>query len=211
MGIIWRMRKIQITSVQAPFDTAALARQAVHVIATAEAMGLLGDLEITALDGEALRQVVNRIAAAGIGQEARAALAAPEGTLDYGALLGRLDEALELSAAPAQEWQALGKLFEVEDLAALLRIAPASVRRYRAGERPTPDAVAARLHFLAAVVGDLAGAYNRYGIRRWFHRPRAQLEGQAPADLLAEHWDPAAPGPQRVRALAHALTGAGAT
>lgn len=209
--MIWNMRNIHIVSVSAPFDIAQLARQAVRVISMAEAMGLLDNLDITELNAAVLEQVVDCLAEVGIGQEARAELAASKEQIDYGRLLGRLDQALELSPVPSREWHALANLFEVDHLASLLRIASASVRRYRSGERPTPDDVAARLHYLAAVVGDLAGAYNDYGIRRWFCRPRAQLDGKAPADLLADNWDPADPGAQRVRELANALTGSGAT
>ena len=204
------MNKIQITSVEAPFTTQKLVRSGVRILSTAGAMGLLGDLEISTLNADALRKVVDMLAQAGIGQEARAELSA-QGPVDYGELLERLDEALEESAVPAQEWGALGELLDVEDLASLLRIASASVRRYRAGERRTPDDVAARLHFLASVVGDLAGAYNGYGIRRWFRRPRANFDGKAPAELLTDGWDPADPGARRVRELARGLTGAGAT
>ncbi len=204
------MNKIQITSVEAPFTTPQLVRRGVRILSTAGAMGLLGDLEISTLNADALRKVVDMLAQAGIGQEARAELSA-QGPVDYGELLERLDEALEESAVPAQEWEALGELLDVEDLASLLRIASASVRRYRAGERRTPDDVAARLHFLASVVGDLAGAYNGYGIRRWFRRPRANLDGKAPAELLTDGWDPVDPGARRVRELARGLTGAGAT
>jgi hypothetical protein len=65
--------------------------------------------------------------------------------------------------------------------------------------------VAARLHFLASVVGDLAGAYNDFGIRRWFERPRTALEGRAPAALLSGPWSPDDVEPQRVRELAASL------
>jgi hypothetical protein len=205
------MGQIHIRSIRAPFDDAARARHAVRILATAEAMGLLVGLDLQELDLAGLRAVLDRLAAAGIGREAQAELAAAKGPVDYDALLARLDEALAMSPVPEAEWQALGRLFESEDLAGLLNIAPASVRRYRAGARPTPDAVAARLHFLAGVVGDLAGAYNAYGIRRWFQRPRAQLGGRSPAQVLAGEWDPFAPEAQGVRALAGALTDAGAT
>jgi len=84
-----------------------------------------------------------------------------------------------------------------------------SLRRYVAGERPTPDIVAARAHWLALVVSDLAGTYNEIGIRRWFERPRAQLEGQSPAQSLGQGWDPDGPIADRVAALASALVGPG--
>jgi hypothetical protein len=85
------------------------------------------------------------------------------------------------------------------------------VGRYERGARRTPDAVAARLHFLALLIGDLAGAYNPIGIRRWFDRPRTALEGHAPAYLLAGPWQPEEAGPARVRELARALVDSAAT
>ncbi|TMK24849.1 MAG: hypothetical protein E6G64_16815 [Actinobacteria bacterium] len=75
----------------------------------------------------------------------------------------------------------------------------------------TPDEVAERLHFLALVVADLAGSYNEFGIRRWFARPRPQLDGRSPSHLLRGNWRSDQPGPQRVRELARALTGSLAT
>src|SRR5260370_42522075 len=96
-------------------------------------------------------------------------------------------------------------------LARLLGIPPASVRRYAAAARETPDNVAARLEWLALIVGDLAGAYNEIGIRQWFERKRSQLDGRTPAQLLTGHWKPDDTGPQKVRALAAALSGSPAT
>jgi hypothetical protein len=86
-----------------------------------------------------------------------------------------------------------------------------SLRRYAAGQRTTPDDVADRLHFVALVVADLAGAYNPFGIRRWFDRPRPQLAGASPIEALGERWRPQDPAARRVRALARALVGAPAT
>ena len=82
-------------------------------------------------------------------------------------------------------------------LGRLLAISPSSVRRYKDRARITPDAVAARLHFLALVVGDLAGTYNEIGIRRWFDRSRAPLDHRSPADVLQKEWAPGQPGPQK--------------
>ena len=86
-------------------------------------------------------------------------------------------------------------------MAQVMGISVSSARRYIAGTRMTPDAVAARLHFLAFVVADLAGAYNDVGIQRWFHRPRKPLDGHTPAQLLAGDWGPDDEGPRRVRKL----------
>lgn len=119
--------------------------------------------------------------------------------------------AIEESPVPSHEWRSLEQIFGVERLASLLGTSPASVRRYQAGSRETPDVIADRLHFLAMVVGDLAGAYNEIGIRRWFERSRALLEGRKPADLLRGEWNPESPEALRVRELARSLGASAAT
>ncbi|MDP8905271.1 MAG: hypothetical protein M3N29_08140, partial [Chloroflexota bacterium] len=86
---------------------------------------------------------------------------------------------------------------------------PVSLRRYIAGTRAVPDAVAARAHWLAMLVADLAGAYNSLGIRRWFDRPRSHLGARSPREVLGRNWDPDDPSVQAVRDLAAALAGAG--
>ena len=82
--------------------------------------------------------------------------------------LQRLNDALDASPVPASEWPGLVNILGIDLLARLVGVSAVSVRRYASGNRPTPDDIAARLHFLALVVGDLAGAYNDIGIRRWF-------------------------------------------
>jgi hypothetical protein len=61
------------------------------------------------------------------------------------------------------------------------------------------------------VISDLSGAYNDFGIRRWFDRARSGLDGLAPREILTNAWDPDEPGPRRVRGLARALLGSPAT
>ncbi len=56
-------------------------------------------------------------------------------------------------------------------LARLPGISRSGARRYLSGSRSTPDPVAGRLHFLAFVVGDLAGAHDGIGVRRWLTVP----------------------------------------
>jgi hypothetical protein len=126
-------------------------------------------------------------------------------------LLDRLVIAIDESPSPGHEWPALDDLFGTERLAGLLGISPLSVRRYRSSARKTPDLLAVRLHFLATLVGDLAGAYNEIGIRRWFERPRALLDGKTPADFLRGEWDPEARGSLRLRELARSLAASPAT
>jgi hypothetical protein len=125
--------------------------------------------------------------------------------------LDQLTEALEASPVPQLEWKRLSRVLGIEILDRLLGVSAASIRRYTRTTRATPDEVAARLHWLALIVGDLSGAYNEIGIRQWFDRKRVQLGGRAPARLLAGRWNPYDPGPQRVRNLAHALVDSPAT
>jgi hypothetical protein len=208
------MSTIRITSTSEPFDTPGLALQAVGIISKADAMGLLGDLEIHRLDLPSFRRVVGKIAEAGIGTEIQAALSTPASRIsppEMGRLLDRLSTVVEESPSPEHEWPALEEIFGADRLASLLSVSPPSVRRYRSGVRTTPDPLAGRLHFLATLVGDLAGAYNEIGIRRWFDRPRALLDGKAPVDFLQGEWDPEAPGPRRVRDLAKSLAASPAT
>ena len=115
------------------------------------------------------------------------------------------------SPAPATEWQAMNDVLGADLLADLVGISASSARRYQSGARHTPDAIAVRLHFLALVVADLAGAYNDIGIRRWFERSRQRLGGSTPAQLLAGDWWPDDGGPSRVRELAASLASSPAT
>lgn len=112
---------------------------------------------------------------------------------------------------PACEWRILQSSLGLDLLAKLLGVSRSSVRRYLSGSRSVPDAIAARLHFLAIIVGDLSGAYNDFGVRSWFDRPRKRLHGHSPAQLLADRWMPDAEGPQQVRELARSLLSSSAT
>jgi hypothetical protein len=127
-----------------------------------------------------------------------------------GFVLDLLD-ALEESPVPRMEWKGLERVLGADLLGNLIGVSPSSLRRYAIGARDTPDDIAARLHFLALVVGDLSGSYNEIGVRRWFERRRTQLGGKTPAELLQDGWDPQDEGPDKVRKLAAALLGAPAT
>lgn len=208
------MATIQITSTSAPFNHPEIARSAAGVISTADAMGLLEDLEIRRLDLDSFREVVGKIAEAGIGTEIQAALSSARAEIDrkqIADLLHWLATIMEESPVPEHEWSSLDNLFGTDRLAHLLSVSPVSVRRYRAGARETPDELAARLHFLATLVGDLAGAYNQFGIRRWFERPRTALDGKTPGEVLQGPWQADSTGIRRLRGLARSLTGSPAT
>jgi hypothetical protein len=66
------------------------------------------------------------------------------------------------------------------DLAKLLNVDPRTVRRW--GKEPgDPDH---RLQLVARLVAVLRHAWTPKGILAWFHRPRRDLDGKAPIDLL---------------------------
>jgi hypothetical protein len=178
-----------------------------EAVRRAEAMGLVEPGTISTPDASAIPRLVARLKHAGIATAAADRLVGDPAlsVREVPSLLESLIAALEASPVPKFEWNRLTQTFDPEDLAALLHISPSSLKRYQSGERTTPDLVAARLHFLALVVGDLSGSYNPIGIRRWFHRKRTQLDGQAPSGKLRGDWDPYDEGPARVRALAREL------
>jgi hypothetical protein len=173
----------------------------------ADAMGVM-ELDDTApLDARTARRLVAHARRAGVAKTPAFALSNVETPTEQELtdLLRLVINALEGSPVPKTEWPSLSKVFGDEPLAHLLGISLSSLRRYQAGARDTPDAVADRLHFLALVVADLAGTYNDIGIRRWFDRPRSALGGKAPSALLRGDWDPEGPAARKVRQLARSL------
>ena len=199
------------TSVQAP--PADVRRLLFEASRRAEAMGLVEPSAVTNADPATVHLLASRVRRAGIATAAADELhnvEAPSAS-EVAALLETLIKALEASPVPKFEWAGLGRVFAAEDLSALINVSVSSLKRYQSGERDTPDDVAARLHFLALVVGDLSGSYNDIGVRRWFQRKRTLLDGRAPAALLKGSWDPDGEGPLRVRELARELIALSAT
>lgn len=210
--MIRSMTNIHIDSVRSPFDDPRIASRAVATLIRADAMGLL-PRKITCLDDSAIRCLGAGLEQAGICRRFLVELRRPAGT-DPAHLCDVLEgvhEALDESPSPATEWPTLHEVLGPELLAGLTGISASSMRRYVSDTRPTPDAIAVRLHFLALVVADLAGAYNDIGVRRWFDRPRKQLGQCAPAQLLAKDWWPDDDGPSRVRELAASIAHSPAT
>ena len=201
------MSEVQLVSDPVPLEADGVARLVYEAARRAEAMGVLDGEPIHRFDVAAGRRVAERARAAGIGRAATAEMANVErpDAADTVAMLRLLITALEQSPVPQLEWRSVSRVFEAEQLAMLLGISVSSLRRYQSAERATPDDVAARLHFLALIAGDLAGAYNDIGVRRWFERKRTALGGRTPASMLRGAWDPDDSGPQKVRALAAAL------
>ena len=66
------------------------------------------------------------------------------------------------------------------ELADLMNIDPRTVRRW-ADKPGTPDQ---RLLMLARLVSILRHAWTPRGVVAWFHRPRRELDGRAPLELL---------------------------
>jgi len=201
------------SSVHVPVDP-AVRRLAFDAVRRADAMGLVpGDAPAGSTVADAVREVADRVARAGIATTPAAELRnveAPDGH-QLAAWLKTIVAALEASPVPKFEWQGVSRVFDPDQLAALLNVSVSSLRRYQLGERATPDDVAARLHCVALIIGDLAGSYNDIGIRRWFARKRSLLGGRAPAQLLHGDWDPDQSGPTRVRELARELVSLDAT
>ncbi len=212
---MWIMAEIRIQSVSDPFRSPRQVQHALEMIRLAEAMGLLGEDEsIDRLDGGTVQRIGRAASEAGIGRDLlvffddAAAAADPD---EFARALEMLRLALEESPRPQSELRALLRVFPPEQLADLVGSSVASLRRYAAGTRVPPDDLADRVHFIAKIVGDLRGAYNDVGIRRWFERRRAALRGRSPAQLLTTGWTPEDAGPRRLRRLARSLAGMGAT
>jgi hypothetical protein len=195
-----------------PLRSRAVRALAVEAWRRAEAMGLV-EPDARQIDTADVVRLVDRLRDAGIARGPALSfdnLEVPS-VEEAESLLKVVIQALEASPVARHEWPAVSRVLELDQLASLLGISASSLRRYLAGERDTPDHVAARLHHLALIVGDLAGAYNDVGVRRWFHRKRTALGGRTPASLLTREWNPDDEGPRKVRALARSLATLSAT
>ena len=186
-----------------------------RAVIRADAMGLLrkpvdAPALQASLEAVTLLEVLQSARSAGIAR-ALSAPSDPNDSTRWEGLAIDLLEALEESPLPRTEWVGLERALGTELLASLVGVSTSSLRRYAADARPTPDDVAARLHHVALIVGDISGSYNDIGVRRWFSRPRTQLGRQTPSAVLTSAWDPRDEGPMQVRELAAALLGAPAT
>ncbi len=204
------MADLQTHSISGP-GRADVVRLAFEASRRAEAMGLIEDA--TRPDVGGIRQLANRIRRAGIAASTAEALDNVEvpSAAEVAALLRTMIAALEASPVPRFEWNGVMRVFGADELAPLLNVSVSSLKRYQSGARETPDPVAARLHWLALILGDLAGSYNDIGARRWFHRRRERLGGRTPAAVLRGDWDPDDEGPTHVRRLALELVSLSAT
>jgi hypothetical protein len=196
-------------------DLPGIGTVAARLLSYAAAMDLLDDVHtVQTLNYDTVLRSAKKLAVAtGIGGTTLVMLQ-QRGADDPSrlrSLLGELYEQLEQSPAPKVEWKPLEKSLGSALLAHLLRVSTTSVERYESGERQTPDEVADRLHSLALIVSDLAGAYNDFGIRRWFDRPRIPLGGKSPKEVLSQIWSSSSEPARQVRSMASSLTGSPAT
>ncbi|WP_223994190.1 hypothetical protein [Arthrobacter sp. NicSoilB11] len=158
----------------------------------------------------AVRNILRAFAQEGIAREASAATEHANPS-ELALAITKAWEAVEHSPLPDREWPKMTRLLGDDLLEILVGTSSSSLYRYRSGDRHTPDHIAERLHAVTLIAADLAGSYNGFGIRRWFTRPRAQLDGSSPADVLKGDWDPDDESVERVKQLAAALTGPMAT
>lgn len=195
-------------SKNSPLDDLTVAHAAAETVRKAHAVGLIDrSPDFPELTYSEVRQAAARVREAGIATYAAGIVERrdPPAAGELTRALRDIDARLEESPLPDTEWPRLTGILDSDQLAALLDISLSSLVRYAKGDRRTPDDVAARLHLIALIAGDLAGAYNAIGIRRWFERPRTALDGRTPASLLRGAWTPDDEGARRVRALARAL------
>lgn len=206
------MQQTRIQSKLTPLSIRSMRTLAIEVWRRAEGMGLV-DANASQLDAADIPRLLKRVGDAGIARGAALHFdnVEPPSVAEAEALLKLVIAALDSSPAPKFEWPAVSRVIDAEQLAPLLNVSVSSLKRYASGERDTPDEVAARLHHVALIVGDLAGAYNEVGVRRWFERKRTALNGSAPAALLAGDWNPDDSSPQKVRELARSLVALGAS
>lgn len=212
------MLSVRIVSNPGTTKNVSLLRSLVTLLTRSAAMGVLPGATVTRLDADTVRRVIGAL------QDERLLSSAtldldpllqcgpadldPAVAVRMEASLERIIETLGESPSPATEWASMREVFGDDFLSQLVGVSESSLRRYGSAARNTPQAVAERLHWLAMVVADLAGAYNDFGIRRWFERPRTQLGGRSPRQTLGEDWAVDDEAAQQVRALACTLTGA---
>jgi hypothetical protein len=189
---------------------AQVAHLALRLVILAETFGLLPPSGHRGVDGDRVVDALDAFADVGIGRHG-AALAPHVAPDRLGDVVREALAAVEESPLPEHEWAPLGDVLGDDLLAGLVGTSVSSVHRYRSGERPTPDAVAARVHVVGLITADLAGSYNDFGVRRWFRRERSALGGASPADVLSADWTPDDDRVREVRALAGALLGSPAT
>lgn len=188
-------------------DSAEATHLMMRVVGFAETVLLIPRAGEAGADVETFNTALTGLARIGVARSV-APLSDPTDAASLARASRRVLGALEESPVPQVEWAPLSRILGDDELAGLVEISTSSLTRYRAGERTTPDLVAARLHVVALIVSDLIGSYNDFGVRRWFQRPRKALDGKSPKQALSRGWAPDDRDVGRVRDLARMLLGA---
>jgi len=201
---------LRLRSARFPFDDTRVAGQAARLLSLVEATGVWQPKDIVAeLDLGLFQDALSSLSAFGVAGSAvlEAEGYAQKPSEDFAAWIGNLREVVTASPIPDTELPKLDELFRTDTLADLLGIGSSTLRRYLANERRVPDDVARRAHVVTRIVGDLAGFYNERGIRQWFSRPRVQLGGRTPTDVLRTAWESDEGAAEPVLELAAELVG----
>lgn len=185
MAQYWVMTGVQILA--DPMQGLDTARAAVVATRLAESMGLFTRPRERRVDQGLLAEVLAAAASAGIAEDL---VLRRDATNPEDATIRALLAALLASPHPASEIPTLVSIFGFPWLERLAGVSEASLRRYGAESRTTPDDVARRIHFATIVVAILRGSFNEFGIRRWFERAHPALDAHPPADLLKPGFDP---------------------
>lgn len=189
------MSELRIESIAEPIaESPENVRWALASVFRADLMDLLPETvektRVIVLDETFLQEFAHVVSEAGIGR--RLALSfdpdviAAMPAAELAVALRSIWQALDDSPYPEGEWQGVRQRLGDDQLADLIGVSTSSLRRYASGERETPDEVAWRLHALTRIIAALSGSYNDYGVRRWFLRPRAQLNGRTPLEVFRE-------------------------
>lgn len=180
------MTPIQLASALVS-ETLDAPRAAVVATRLAEVMGFYQRSPGVRIDRETVRDVI--AAASRVGLAEHLAARSDQRPIADDDVLDLLT-ALVQSPLPAGEIRALSEILGSTQVHGLVGASAASLRRYAASSRETPDVIAGRLHYLALLVAILRGSFNEFGIRRWFERPHPVLDGVSPASRLGGDFDP---------------------
>ena len=178
------MTRLRFRSAEPPLDSSTTALKAGRLLAHLEAMGLLqGEGEISRLTVAILESALESAVNSGIPvdvAEYTRSLADERGLSSF---LDKAEAIVEENPVPTElpsveAW--LGPELSCE----VVGVSRTSLNRYLKNARGLPDDVSWRAHLSCLLIGDLAGSYNEIGMRRWFVRPRGELDGLTPVDWL---------------------------
>lgn len=185
---------------------ASLRISGLRLVSLAGFMGVIPITQVPNLE-TAIPDAIKRLSEVGIGRDVAELLRGPSASLeDWSRGLSALMTSLEDSPLPIPEWNSIEQILGIDELSQMTRPGAQGT-----GIDSMTDREIARLHALTRIVADLRSAYNEFGIKRWFARPRPQLDGRSPSEMLRGDWNPDDEDPIAVRKLAESLLGFQAT